>query len=583
MGSRPQGVVHAVIYDVDALTSPTSIFRGRGGDPLDWSSRLPDLSVFGMAADPALAADLWGGRQVGQLAIRNVASAFRIAVGRVALRHGFTRPQLPALSGLYRDSMEQLYSGLDIARSVLGSEAFSMAIDALGWIPVAGWIVEAIASVVQLVTGIVDAMGDRREDRARAELARIARLPLAQWSRGADEVLARSMMLQLEANDAQWIVSPRYPATAASDFKAMPQVVQPGDEQWAGWSVYTGGLGPGSEASPGLGFIPGTRNLHGAVELRTRGARDLRDLGEFYPTARLAAVQWWEMIVAGGPAMFSVNAEKARTAWADYLRSALTFGDNILSGWSMSKTAAKLGATSHKCRSGDYGAGECRKSKRGKTVPIVGTGHRSAYRSYLLNLFSPRRLDEGRGWEFENIDWDDTIPGRALANLQERQDATLRSLQCMTVDDSEIDGKPRFPAIGTRSRKGPLWSRWFESVKAVFATDDWRNVAFDDVPEGDLKRELRERCTAAGVACASLGQRHEAAFASKPSSLGDPVPPSPPEPTEFRFVFRPPRKTQPRTTSKIGVGTAVLAAGVLSSLFYLTGNSPPNPRNEKTP
>src|SRR5690606_10724708 len=158
---------------------------------------------------------------------------------------------------------------------------------------------------------------------------------------------------------------------------------------------------------------------------------------------------------AGGPAMFSVDASAAQRAWADYLRSAVDFGDHVLDGWSTSITATALGATQHICVPQLYGVGECRKAKKNKLAPITGDGHRSAYLDYLFKLFEPRRIDLDRGWNRDNIDWNDTVPGRALANLEERQRAVLQSLACMTVDDSVVDGQPRFRAIGTATSKGP--------------------------------------------------------------------------------------------------------------------------------
>ncbi|MCB9718844.1 MAG: hypothetical protein H6712_33680 [Myxococcales bacterium] len=556
------------IFSLDELHSADSVFQGRAIDPLEWSSRLPDLSVFNFGADPALLEDLWDGQQVAQLAMRNVSSALRLAAGRVAITQGFAFDQIPALGGLFSDPLETLSTGLDVAREILGSKVFSAAIDQLGWIPVAGWIVEAVAGVVDLVVEIVNLVRDKRREDARRELAKIRTLPIARWSQGADEVLTRTMMIRVSEYDAQWVVSPRYPAVSATDFRAIPQVIQPGSERYAGWLIHTGTHGPSPAGSQGLGFVPGSRNLHGAMELRTRGARDFRDLGAYFPTARLAAVQWWEMIVAGGPAMFSIDAGEARAAWSSYLRSAVEFGDHILGGWSTSVTATHLGATSHVCVPEMYGVGECRRFKDGKMVPIVGNGHQGAYLDYMFSFFDPRRYDPDRGWDRDNIDWDDTVPGRALRNLEQRQEAVMQSLACMTVDDTEIDGRPRFRAIGTATNKGPLWQRWYESVTAVFQSGDWRRVRFDDVPEGALKSELRDRCSAAGIDCGELGRQFETHLAA-PSSLGDPVPPTPPNPVEVEVGYLVPSAMKPRGGRRTNAMTVALAAGVLGGLWML--------------
>ena len=84
-----------MIYSAQQLYDSGSVFHGNGLDPLEWSSKLPDLSVFGFAADPALAGDLWGGDHVGQLAMRNVASALRMTASRVAITQGYSAPSAP--------------------------------------------------------------------------------------------------------------------------------------------------------------------------------------------------------------------------------------------------------------------------------------------------------------------------------------------------------------------------------------------------------------------------------------------------------------------------------------------------------
>ena len=142
-----------MIFSLDQLHDSGSVFHGNGGDPLEWTSRLPDLSVFGFGADPALAADLWNGHQVAKLAMRNVASALRLASGRVAITQGFVTTQLPVLSGLFNDSLDTLYGGIDLASKVLGTEAFTKALDSLGWIPIAGWVIGGGLLIWDLVEG----------------------------------------------------------------------------------------------------------------------------------------------------------------------------------------------------------------------------------------------------------------------------------------------------------------------------------------------------------------------------------------------------------------------------------------------
>ena len=291
-------------------------------------------------------------------------------------------------------------------------------------------------------------------------------------------------------------------------------------------------------------------------------------------------MQWWEMTVAGGPSMFSVDADLARVAWADYLRSSFDFAYEILGGWSVSITAAGMGALTERCVPELYGVGQCKKSNAGESVPIVGDGHRSVYLDYLFNLFDPHRINPGKGWDRSNIDWNDTIPGRALQNLKDRQNAMLQSLACMTVDDSEVAGRPRFRAIGTRQKKGPLWSRWEQSVQAVFRSNDWRRVRFDDVPEGSLKDELRERCRREGIDCRDLGKQHENYLAS-PSALGDPVPPTPPKPHEVTRLpkhiggrFRRDKSTtrRPSRARWRDPSIVALAMGALGGFYYFGRN-----------
>ncbi len=571
------------IWTLNELDDSGGVFKGRAGDPFEWSSKLPEENVFGrFATDPAFRDDLLGSvphlaeggwtspNLVGRLAMYNVASALRINIGRIATTLGFLSTQIPAVRSTYYEPLEAVARAVDLAKKVVNSKQFQNALNALGFIPIVGWIIKILARVAETVIRIVDAVRDKREAKARRALAKVASIPLAQYMQGADEVLTKAMMLRIADFDAQWVVEPRYPAASGSDFVALQEEVDPGDDLWAGWLVYTErnavGLDPQS-AGAGLGYVPGTRNLHASIELRTGYGGSVRDLGEFYPTVRMAAVQFWEMLVNDGPAMFGVDTERAKAKWEDYAASAHEFGSEILGGWSMSRTALEMGATQHLCVPEIYGIGDCKGSKRGKLVGIPGNGHRSAWLSYMRELFDPREVhNEGQPWTTDNIDWSSIATTRALDNLKERQISKLQSIECMYVDDGldERTGLPRYRAIGTQSSKGPLWNRWYQSVKSVFESGDWKRVRFRDVPEGRLKQELREWCAGQSVDCDSLGTVGGFQIAG-PSSLGDPVPPDPPDPREVSFgdfEVAPPKKRKRKSSpAEAAAGLALLGGG----------------------
>lgn len=175
-------------------------------------------------------------------------------------------------------------------------------------------------------------------------------------------------------------------------------------------------------------------------------------------------------------------------------------------------------------------------------------------------------------WTTDNIDWSTIATSRALDNLEERQQAKLQSIECMYVDDSrdERTGQPRYRAIGTESSKGPMWNRWFDSVKSVFESGDWRRVRFKDVPEGRLKQELRQWCASHSVDCDTLGTPG-GFIAAGPSSLGDPVPPSPPDPREVQlgaYAFAAPKKRGKRRAG--GASTAASLALLGGGAWALT-------------
>ncbi len=542
-----------MIYPSEYTADVSGIFNGWGLQASDidaWGVTLPDLDTrkfFTLTGyDSFLGTDLGadavsGGRNIIEFSGRSsVFKGLRNVMVQVSTTVGYFQTARPSIKKIFNPLIGDLVKALGSA-----FDAFEIGVNAVGWIPVVGWIIKLIFAIAKAIVNIVRSVRkaqDNRNQSALNELARKAAIPTAFLATGADEVLGRLLQHKISGHDLEWMMLPQFAATSPSDFRASRQRVDNSSPCIDSYLITTG-------KNLGLGFMPGSMNLHGAMELDTRGGGIVRDVGDYFPVTQGIATALWSQVLQGeGGITFAVDSERVSRAWVDYVQSAMEFADDKLKrGWSMIagdlNDSDIVDSTQYKCTDPcTWGVVGCSRGKdKGKWRSIPGGGHYSSYVSYFDAVFDWRRIDTGKPHTLDNIDWDSIGPARSLTNLRERQAAMISSLKCMYLDDGNNElGSPRFRALRRGSSLHKLWER---NVQAVFESGEWQNVDLRDViPGSDTWSLIQQYTLDMGVPVARFfnmskppdqGQGRRTGAVDE-TVLGDPTPPVPPDAVDMQ-------------------------------------------------
>lgn len=490
----PEFAVFGAEFDVEAANFVTN---------------LPDLDFYTWVAqiDPALGKAFpvnafptpIGSVDLGDLGYTAYAQftstirAVRLVLSQIATTVGFVKKAIGALGEVFKGTVAAIGDALNIALQVLDNPGFNAAINSLCAIPIVGWIIKAVVAVAKLVLKIVETVRQNRAKRQEAWRQMRSIMPLARWDPNIDAIQVRNVGLRLHVFDAAYVFLPRYRADSPSDFYAEQAGGDPESKRVDAWRILT------RYPDGGLGFVPGTQNLHGAIEMPIGYCAGVKDLGDFFPTAQQLAYQLWNTVLSqSAPAMFSVPARRCAKAWESYLLSVLTYTVRDISGWSCASDPQDGGSIvptrGYLQGSRPYPTKQVDPNdrKNPKTVSIKGTGHRRAMLDHLQALFD---WTAGADSKFPEtaVDFSKSAPGRALKNLRERQLFELRevalSRMAAYVDDSRvrpgagaIDKVPRWPAIADKGEE--LWTVWDQARRNLLSSDLWKEIELEDVPGG---------------------------------------------------------------------------------------------------
>jgi len=570
-------------YDNNGKWIGGGIFNGWGtqSNPVDWRSELPSLStmeffdanldsgIFETDISQQISRVPGGGaatqpvstylQMVGRSA---VFSAVRNCVTNISIAWGYFQRSVNVLKKLFTGTIKIVSAVMDTLSTVM--ETIEMAVNAIAWIPIVGWIIKIIYEVAKIITGIISAVKEKKAQRRQDELDRLARqygLPMAQWSPEADTVMCRFLQMKLMPGvfDLEWAFSPRFPAKNASDFQATRQKYNPDDPCTGAWLVHAD-VGDDPLANPeGLGFVPGTMNIHGAVSLKVGAGGSVKDYGDFFPITRTVSSQLWSQAVKGDSAMtFAIDTDKLIARWKEYAAAAYGFGVDGIKGWTMIGGELTAGTTvqfdevngiRYYCSDCDTGNSNCdekiagrkKKSDRKRTPP--GDGHRSRYLQHLHLMLGWKTFQHGQSVKQDDW-WETMTPVQALRNMRERQDAMIRSPKCMYLDDSTNSGgtgQPRFRSIRKGSEQHKLWAK---CVTAMFESGDWKRIDYRDVIPGEevdkaIRLVLSNRYDTTPEKFFNLDKKFGQGKQSMgiaahrgPSILGDPEPPAPADPIQ---------------------------------------------------
>ncbi len=618
-----ESVIIAPVLFSDQQTADTGgIFNGWGreSNPADWDNNLPALSTIEFfSGDPAYSGlfDLSTGGKGGSsefiqvLGRSAVFSAVRNCVTNISTAWGYFRSSIGIIKLLFRDTLQWISRVLKTASTVM--ESIELAVNSIAWIPVVGWIIKIIFEVSKIITSIITSVREKRAERDQKELDRIARqygLPMASWTPEADTMMCQLLQMNLAPGkfDLEWAFSPRYPAKSVGDFVAQRQKINPDDSCFSGWLVYSDLFKSSTADAPGLGFVPGTGNIHGAMSLKIHAGGVVKDYGDFFPITRSVSAQLWSQAVKGDSGLtFALDTERLITAWKEYVSSAFHYGLEGIGGWSMIAGDTTTGSIldfdeipnfKFYCGPCDIGTGGCTKriknkvKKSNRKLTPSGNGHRNAFNAHLRSMIGWTTFLHGESLKEEDW-WETMTPVKALRNMQERQEAMIRSPKCMYLDDStsaDGTGQARFRAL---KRGSDLHKIWQQSVTAMFESGDWKRIDYQDVIKGeDVDQAIRLKLSQMGLGTpekyfnmdSKTGfQKGKASMMIAPragvgpSILGDPEPPKPPDIVEVETAtvmgmalsprprgrrFRPGFASKKRKKKSSGLPLLLGAAGI---------------------
>ena len=543
-----------MIYSSDDISDDAGIFNGWGreADPSRWEVTLPNLDTrrfFTMTGYDAFLQTPIGAAGEGAVNIiefsgrSDVFRGLRNVMVNVSVTMGYFQTVRPAIKKVFSPLIQDLANNLKDAVDI-----FKIGVNIVGWIPIVGWVVQLIVAIARAIIGIVKSVRDSQERKNQAALNALARqvaIPTAFPDTGTDTIFGRMLQKKIMEYDVEWMMLPMFGATSPNDFQASAQRV--GEK--SDLSPCIDGYLITTRKLLGLGFMPGSMNLHGGMELSTRGGGIVRDVGDYFPVTQGIATSLWSQVLQGSGGMtFAVDTERVTSAWVDYVQAAMEFADDKLQrGWSL--IAGQLNdpnivdSTQYRCSDPcTWGVVGCSKGKdNGKWRGIPGRGHYSAYVTYFDEVFDWRRIDPGKGHGLNNINWDSIAPARALDNLHQRQAAMISSLKCMYLDDGNTEfGTPRYRALRRGSSLHRLWQR---NVRAVFESGEWQNVDLRDViPGSAIYAQIRDYTIDMNVPVERFfnmskppdkGQGRRTGAVDE-TVLGDPTPPTPPDAVDMQ-------------------------------------------------
>lgn len=547
-----------------------SIFHGRSADVQKWVSVIPSPDVSqARLFDPNLQS-LWdagssslvkGVSYIGNLYLYNAVTAVRTAIGKMATVVGFLKSEFTDISNSFKEEADTIQFVFNTVNSVINSQFFQQGLDALGAIPIVGWIIKIVAKIAEAIYKLVNYIIKNKINDARKQLTGQPWIPLVEFSKDADQEITKFCMNKIASGEMEYLFSPGHYYEKFEDFYVRREKRTGSDnaplEKTDFFNITS------LKAGGGLGFIPGGTAISGPIRFPTGACSEVFNAGDLYPSAANLATSIYQIVQKEGPALYSVHADSVSSKWKNTISSLLDYAEkSIKLGWTCSVTG-EFNSNTFTCNYDTVGAyanveGCKRKAQIGKIVPLPSgfTGHYGAFRNLISKLFFSGSI--------QTFDPKQSTPVKALQVLKERQYAVIDSLKCIYVNDSIIPNTntPRFPAIKNDS---VLRSKWLENVNAVLnSKDDWKKVVFYDVPEGEIKEKLREKAKKANLNPEKAGPiDNSLTKISMPSVLPNPKPPSPFTPQDT-LKGKPPVSS---SSSPSGIGMVAIAGAALGLYF----------------
>lgn len=485
-----------------------SIFGGNLNTDI-WSSRLPNPSLtdsFGF--DPQLKKEFFdqksnGMSYIGQLCFQNNVSSVRTAMGGIASTLGYLTSEFDNISNVFEVPINKITLKIQNALAILDqvNDSYKDGLNAMGAIPVVGWILGIIVKVAELVSNIIKTVQETNASDAKNKLITQFAIPLAQFSKDADEALTRICMTHIQSGDMNYLFAPRYIYEDFDDFNVIREKNESPD------NILTRAFNISSKKSGGIGFIPGTLDINSAIRLLTippgSGGGGISDVGDFYPTVRNLCISLFEQIQKPSTVLFSITPDLLSTAWETNIYNMLKYSElSLIKGWSGFQTG-EINTDKFLCSAEVSGQLDCKKSKYNNYVKIPITtdpfGHFNRFRDFISNKFFNGKYKEKKlitkldqlEFSSKNINLKDSIPSQALKNIRDTQHAVMNSIYCCYINDDS-----QFAAVVNDSKLNSMWTKNLSAV--LSSSNEWKKLRYLDIPDGEFKNEILLKAKKAG-------------------------------------------------------------------------------------
>lgn len=558
------------------------VFRGdvMNTPSVEWESHIPDITSLSesAAADPALAAsfsddhnstfgDVFSSipnkleplmKHIGDIAMFDYVNGARQSMVQIVQTVGIPGNEFGKVANIFKADINAVTSGLDLVKMTLDSKVFGMAMDAIGAVPIVGWVIKIVYEIAKTIANAVQITRDEKQAVARKKIAQMLTIPInavgfkAETDQAQTQAFFKKMGVSDEF-DPTSIIKPAYEmrpndpdmgfvASGVYDDEKMYSEGDASVRNAAGWVVH------GGKTTGGFGYVPGsvsmTRSMFFKAGTSTSpntcgvgcGAGGVRDMGTLYPTTQSLCTSWWSQVEKPGPMMFSVQPRVVKSLWEDYIERMFVLCQNVAKGWTCAISGIPFTDQFYclvpelTCGGGKKqrkeGMGSCKKGRGGDKLRIprdYGRDPHVLLYAHLLRLFfnieNPyskarggleKQVPHTKSWGSSAGTYKPESDGKAKYWRPDAIDYSksvpvdnldkLYIKQKATLESLQcmyVNGRDteRFPAF----KDSALRNLWNRSVTDVFSSGAWRRVVFQDMPDGDAKNAFYNYAKSQGI------------------------------------------------------------------------------------
>jgi len=518
-------------------------------DPDDWSTKYPDVSEIykGVMQNPNLAIDMGfkvigvGSNKflkinntdtalnyLGRLSFKSDISASRQLTGYIASNLGMLSNETSNIIDTFKEKdLDKLSNKIDVANKIIKQGldlAVQQGLDGIGAIPIVGWIIKAVGQVGLIVAQAFESYYAKKAEEATEILQEQYSVPVFEFNESVDEGFAREVLKNIKLNNFQWVFSPRSYINNIKDIYAVRGKTNPGQDALTKFFYIFGEQEGGN--TYGLGFIPGTRNINDGIGMHASGCgSNVFDTGIYYPTAASIANSLWSFLLKEGNIMYTVDPVKAKSDWENHMYWLYRFADESLSkGWGCVPTSKTL-TNQYLCSEemdgyfSNNSSSKCKKSRYAEYLNIPsGYNNVNKFRAFLnLTFFDNgvKLINKNKKIDADNVDYSESIPSRNLNNLHDRQAIYLDSMNAIYVNKEYNSIKNNFK------------NKWTTNVTKIINSDMFYNISFKDVPEGEVRQVIQQKCNNLNKDCNDLGKNLDLKILGAFGNVSAPTPYNP--------------------------------------------------------